>query len=200
MSKPTLDVRIESLDIQIDQIKRKMAPLDKALDAALNKRKLLVEKRDAAALATRDPDAIDVGLVLEGDCPSMVRYEEQQRQLKKLRLGRGGYLTATGQTNIIIALTCGDSSLTDQVENSLKLLLPSMKPLQLDDDRKTTAKYISIMDRDLSERGSLFLAVVSDSDVRLMITAWHRTSEKHRFHSLREALDYIQNRHCYQEK
>ena len=161
---------------------------DSLLSIRLKKIKPLKEKRDKILLKNKDPNEIDISLVLNGNPSSTVLYNERKRQLDKLGLWSSGYFPSTGQTALKLILIRNDYERTKKAYQSLCLLLPHLKPRE--EGKKDI--IIGIMEHTLSEYTSYSLHIYGKKPTSRCEIQTHYRSVIKKFENLMDSLKYIQ--------
>ena len=161
---------------------------DSLLSIRLKKIKPLKEKRDKILLKNRDPNEIDISLVLNGNPSSTVLYNERKRQLDKLGLWSSGYFPSTGQTALKLILNRNDFERTKKAYQGLCLLLPHLKPYE--EGKKDI--IIGIMELTLSEYTSYSLHIYDKKPTSRCEIKTHYGSVIEKFDNLMDSLKYIQ--------
>lgn len=195
----TIDEVILELETQRALLLEQVAPLNEQLSVNFTKLKKLKEKRNFAKWnETASKNAIDPCLAFcdephsEGqDC-----YRARTKFLAGLGLMSGGYWTDTNQSTIKVALTKGDSTKTEKVHESLKLVVPRIKP------NKDGLRLVDIFDEGLSQYEHWVLATAgSDHLAKWQIRAMYRGGKVvAKFPNLREALAQVESSYYYDSK
>lgn len=190
-----LNTEISNLEKEIADIVVELSPLQTKL---FKKRELLsdlVEERDRNLYKNRNPEEIDIELVLDGNPRSTAKHREQSRQLQRLGLVGGGYYPETGQTAITVRLTKNKDEFTEKAYKGLCILLPHLKPYQKD----SKSIRINIFEHTLSKHTSYSLHILGNfPDAKCEIRTFNRFVQQS-FNNLKDALDYIQKNLYYQK-
>ena len=195
-----LDSQIEQLSADIEAVRDEIAPLETKFDSLFGKRKRLTEKRDTEKVSRMyggtGPDGVDIGLVLTGDTGSQALYRERERQLRELGFhGSMGYFPETEQTCISISLTVGDEAANQKQLESVKMLLPHIKPITEGAD-KVKVKVLNISEHTLSEYCSYSLGVHEGREKPFIIR--HNSFDHDEFATLEEAFAFIEKHYYYE--
>lgn len=122
----------------------------------------------------------------------MEAYQELAKFLAGMCLDSSGYSPFSGQRVISFHLSSKDGKRNSKVKESLKNILPLVKPVNVEGTKK-----FKIFERTLSEHGSYSLEYFKEGVWKLVIHCYGSRSVLKEWDNLDDALDYISKNHYY---
>lgn len=196
----TLESEISELERQLLVLRTNLAAYQQTINLKWEQVSKLYEARDTLILNSRGPNpVIDLDIIFTPNHKSRVMYEEAQRQAASLGLRLSGYYTESNQTQLEVALIQTNPEHTERVYQSLKALIPHIRPVKIRETLKgeLTGKPIEIFDHRLAADGGWTLLVKGDT-VDSPVWLVNRYYKDQEFSNLKEALVYCQKYHYYE--
>ena len=183
---------IEKNEAKREDLFKQKEPIDRSLTRLYNRNQKLAD-RIAKIKAGRK--TIDWGwLLFEDDRGGMEKHNLRELKLRELGLGTSGYYPEIQQTKLQISLVKNDPESLRQQLKGLKKLLKYLKPAA------DGYKVVDIFERTLSRYGVYDLLINEEKEEYLIrVTQYHHPEILHRFKTLKDALELIQNDYYYED-
>lgn len=178
---------------EMEEVRSQIKPLNDKFGKLFEKHKKLQSEYDKLKLPEIKDDDWEYILHVEPN-ESTERYSFRTKKIDELGLMPSGYYPETNQTHVELKLIKGKPETKAKTIESLATILPFLKPIK---DGKV---HLGVFEHTLSEHG-IYKLLIDKETMRceLTFTRYSRTSSEKTFENLNEAIEYIYDKHYYEE-